>query len=468
MNTDNALITGAYIVPGKPHVLLAHDQSDAWQSLHEHYAEVANDIRTSGAEQLLIYSTQWMSVIGHLVQADPKPTWLHVDPDWYDLGEMPYEFSVDAEFAKILQGQHHAYGLESARVNYYGFPIDTGTIVALKHLNPDNRIPAGMVSCNMYAEKNESMTLGIAAGDAIREYGKKTAIILVTSLSNRFFTTDINPSEDRVSSRKDDEWNRKILELLGQGRLEDVVECARDFAHEANADMKFKAIYWLSGVVGKSNRFRGHVYDYQPVWGTGNALVKLTPAETELHRSDTRQKDYDELVVRKKKDSYKPVSSNSALRNQSANADVMTSPATTAEILNSERAPLPVGPYPHARKEGNLLYLSGVGPRSRDSAEIPGVVLNDQGEIVSYDVATQTRSVIDNIRYILEDNGSDLQHIIDITVFLTDMKSDFKRFNDVYKSVFTSHQPSRTTVGVTALPTPIAVEFKVIAKLAGT
>ena len=131
--------------------------------------------------------------------------------------------------------------------------------------------------------------------------------------------------------------------------------------------------------------------------------------------------------------------------------------------VESSRAPEPVGLYPHARRVGDLLFLSGVGPRERGSKTIPGVELNDAGEIVSYDIETQCRSVFQNVRYILEDAGSSWENIVDVTVFLTNMKDDFATYNKIYAEYFSGNRPARTTVEVAALPTPIAIELKVIA-----
>lgn len=133
------------------------------------------------------------------------------------------------------------------------------------------------------------------------------------------------------------------------------------------------------------------------------------------------------------------------------------------DAIESSRAPEPVGPYPHARRVGNLLFLSGVGPRERGTTKIPGVELNDAGEIVSYDIETQCRSVFQNVRFIVEDAGSSWENIADVTVFLTNMKDDFAVYNRVYAEYFKDNKPSRTTVQVGALPTPIAIELKVIA-----
>lgn len=135
--------------------------------------------------------------------------------------------------------------------------------------------------------------------------------------------------------------------------------------------------------------------------------------------------------------------------------------------IKSELAPEPVGAYTHARIEGNLIFLAGMGPRKKGNKEIPGVILSNTGQIVSYNIAEQTHSVFENINTVLKDCGSSWEKIIDVTVFLTNMDSDFKIFNEIWKKYFNdpSNLPTRTTVEVNKLPTPIAIELKVIAKL---
>lgn len=137
----------------------------------------------------------------------------------------------------------------------------------------------------------------------------------------------------------------------------------------------------------------------------------------------------------------------------------------SSEKFDSGKAPEPVGAYPHARKVGNLLFLSGVGPRERGTKVIPGVELDEDGNIVSYDIEKQCRSVFQNIRYILEDSGSSWDNVVDVTVFLTNMKDDFKTYNRLYAEYFKDNQPCRTTLEINCLPTPIAIELKVIATI---
>lgn len=129
----------------------------------------------------------------------------------------------------------------------------------------------------------------------------------------------------------------------------------------------------------------------------------------------------------------------------------------------SPRAPEPVGAFPHARRVGSLLFLSGIGPRKRGSDRIPGVTLDDAGRVVAYDIEEQTLAVFENVRLVLEDAGARWDDIVDVTVFLTNMKDDFPAFNRLYAEHFATNRPTRTTVEVGSLPTPIAVELKVIA-----
>ena len=131
--------------------------------------------------------------------------------------------------------------------------------------------------------------------------------------------------------------------------------------------------------------------------------------------------------------------------------------------IESEKAPKPVGAYPHARKVGNLLFLSGVGPRKSNSKKIPGVVIDKAGNIISHDIEAQCHSVFENVRIILEEAGSNWNNLVDVTVFLTDMYKDFETYNRIYAKYFKDNQPCRTTVEVSSLPTPIAIELKCIA-----
>lgn len=139
------------------------------------------------------------------------------------------------------------------------------------------------------------------------------------------------------------------------------------------------------------------------------------------------------------------------------------------EHFSTNKAPKPVGLYPHARKAGNLLFLSGVGPRvagsNKTDSEVPGLSLDHNGNFIAFDFEAQCRSVFDNVKIILEESGSSWGQLIDVTVFLVNMKRDFHIYNKVYAEYFKENSPCRTTVEINSLPTPIAIELKCIATI---
>lgn len=136
-----------------------------------------------------------------------------------------------------------------------------------------------------------------------------------------------------------------------------------------------------------------------------------------------------------------------------------------SDAVHTSNAPAPVGAYPHARRVGNLLFLSGVGPRRPGSNEIPGNVYDAQNRLTGYDIEAQCRQVFANVRAVLEASGARWEDLVDVTVYLTDMARDFPAYNRLYAEHFSTAQPCRTTLGITALPTPIAIELKCVAVL---
>jgi 2-aminophenol/2-amino-5-chlorophenol 1,6-dioxygenase alpha subunit len=467
-------VSKGFIVPGRPHPLLAPEKSAGWQRLRDGFEVARRSLEASDADLLVLYSTAWPSVIGHQIQADPEPVWTHVDEEFHDLGSIDYRFRIDAAFAEAYQRCATRRGLHARTVAYQGFPIDTGSIVALTLLNPDNRIPAVIVSCNMYADRAETLVLGKAARDAVEQLGRRAAFVSVTALSNRMWTEWIEPKDDRVSSDKDDEWNRKLLEFLDEGRLEDASQLMRTFTREANADSKGKAMWWLAAAMGQDNRYAGTVHAYEGLWGTGAAVVELVP-----DASAAQDQEFDEDDV----DVYG--GDRNVLDSDPASPPAAPAPATSPSFaaapqppstpktgsdgdVRTSAAPRPVGPYPHARQYGDLLFVSGMGPRQPGTDAIPGgPVRDEQGNPRDYDVAAQTRATIENIKTVLEAAGSRLEDVVDVTCFLIDMDRDFAAFNKAYGEYFAAIGPTRTTLAIRALPTPIAVELKVIARAPG-
>lgn len=461
-------IVESFVVPVHPHTVLAPQQNEGWSKLRAAYDDAAKIITNSGADLLIIYSTTWPSIIGHQMISDPNPEWVMVDHDFHDLGSINYSFNIDAEFAAQWNAENHSRGLQSRCVNYRGFPIDVGSVVALTLLNPDNKIPAVIVSSNVYADRSETTVLAKSCRDLVKKTGRKAVAITAMSLSNRMFTEHIEAKDDKIHSLKDDEWNRKILEFLTEGRLEDVGQLSRTIQQQIRVQkvVNFKPMWWLSAMNENRNDLTGKVLAYEAIHGAGCAVVHLNPTP-----SGVGDKEYDE-------DEVEVFSGERGVLDNivSSQEDTAPSPAgsgpelwdpTNAEgSVNTDAAPKPVGAYPHARRVGDLLYLSGVGPRQPGTNAIPGGPIHDSDKKpLNYDIKAQTQAVIDNISRILEEAGSSIDNVLDVTSFLIDMDRDFKGYNEVWANTLGKVGPTRTTLAIRALPTPIAVEMKVIAKI---
>ncbi|NQZ00751.1 MAG: hypothetical protein HRT45_08795 [Bdellovibrionales bacterium] len=274
------VVRKGYVLPGLPHLLLAADQNPGWQKVRQAFQKVREDLESSDIDVIVVYSTFWPSVIGHQIQAREEPEWVHVDDQFHALGSIPYKMEIDSEFARELDRSCKDRKLHSRLIDYEGFPIDTGSVVVQQLINKDNRWPMVIVSSNVYADRAETVVYGKAVRDALEKQGKKAAAIVVSSLSNRMHTTHVDPKDDHFSSKKDHEWNLKYLEFLKEGRLEDVSQLSRQFHREARVPKvtAFKPFWWLSAVMGQNNLYAGEVYEYQPVMGTGAAVIGLTPA----------------------------------------------------------------------------------------------------------------------------------------------------------------------------------------------
>jgi 2-aminophenol/2-amino-5-chlorophenol 1,6-dioxygenase alpha subunit len=186
---------------------------------------------------------------------------------------------MDTEFAQSYHENCGKRGLHSRTIAYDGFPIDTGSVVALSLLNPGNRIPACIVSSNVYANRAESIVFGKAARDTLEAQGKKAVIVVVASLSNRMFTKHLEPGEDRIHSAKDEEWNQKIMQFFSEGRLEDLSQLSREIHGQIRVQkvVAYKPVWWMAATMGQSNNYSGEVLAYAALHGAGGAVIQLTP-----------------------------------------------------------------------------------------------------------------------------------------------------------------------------------------------
>ena len=465
LRLSNGGIVESFVVPVHPHTALAPDANEGWSRLRQAYDEAAQIISESDADLLIIYSTTWPSIIGHQLISDPNPEWVMVDHDFHDLGSIHYSFNIDAEFAELWNQENKSRGLQSRCVNYHGFPIDVGSVVALTLLNPDNKIPSVIVSSNVYADRSETTVLAKACRDLVKKTGRKAVAITAMSLSNRMFTEQIDAKDDRIHSLKDDEWNQKILEFLGEGRLEDVGQLSRTIQQQIRVQkvVNFKPMWWLSAINGNRNDLTGKILAYEAIHGAGCAVVNLNPTPSGF---GDKEYDEDDVEIFTGERGVLDAVTKPETSEQPNTGPALWEPTDADGSVNTDSAPKPVGAYPHARKVGDLLYLSGVGPRQPGTNEIPGGPIHDEdGKPLDYDIKAQTQAVVNNIARILEEAGSSIDKVLDVTSFLVDMKRDFQGYNEVWAETLGKVGPTRTTLAIRALPTPVAVEMKVIASI---
>jgi len=275
---------------------------------------------------------------------------------------------------------------------------------------------------------------------------------------------------------------------------------ARQFSQQANGDRRMKAIWWLNALNGQHNNFHGTVHAYEPVYGAGCAVVGLLPTakpteaaeydedEAETYGGDRNvlggnnlfesavdgddrdddadgDRDDDRDDGDGDRDHREGVGAGNDGEAMAMGRQVKLNATTQAGVIQAAAAPKPVGAYPHARRVGEFLYLSGLGPRNPADNSIPGgPVWNAKGKKQVYDIEAQTEAVIANMKTVLASAGATLADVVDCTCYLIDMERDFAGFNKVYSKHFGDVQATRTTLEINRLPTPIAVEFKAIAK----
>ncbi len=266
------LLRGVW-VPGLPHIL--HPEKSAhWEMHYQAMKNLAENVSAQKPDVLIVYSTQWISVLGTSFQTHPHLKGVHVDENWYELGDLHFDFKTDPRLSESFAKGVEESGLPTKVVSYDQFPVDTGTIVALNFLNPNAQTPVCLVSSGVYCDSAASFKIGKIMHSRLKSAGKKGIFVASSLLSARYFTQNINPKEDRIRDERDGVWNRKILALLESGNLKEVEECAATFRRESVPDMQFNAFHWLSGTLSQ-NPVKGRVLSYGPIWGAGAAVVEF-------------------------------------------------------------------------------------------------------------------------------------------------------------------------------------------------
>ena len=227
----------------------------------------------SAPDLIVIYSTQWIAVLDQLWQTRAVLQGLHVDENWHEYGDLPFDMKIDVEFAELALKKTAAAGIKAKGVDYDHFPVDTGAIVASNFLNPDGTIPLAITSNNVYHDWQMTESLGRVAAESATELGRKLAVIGVGGLSGSIYRHVIDIRDDKIADPAEDEWNRKILTIMEQGDTETLLQICHDYAAAARVDMGFKHFAFIMGAIGKHfNQARVHAYG--PLYGTGAAVVE--------------------------------------------------------------------------------------------------------------------------------------------------------------------------------------------------
>jgi len=268
-------IIASFLVPSSP---LTYFRSDnpPWQPTAEALQEAGRRIAEMNPDVLLVYSTTWQAVMDQLWQARKLQQGTHVDHNWFELGELSYDFQIDTELAQSCVTAATDSGIKSKPVDYDQFPIDTGTIVAMHFLNPNGKIPVVLASNNLYHDHATVAELGKVASSCATQQNKRAVAITIGELSGSFFRNEINITEDSIFKKSEDDWNRRMLDHLTKGDLKTCEKEMADYNAEARAEYGFKHLQFLLGAMGGSYH-QCELLAYGPLYGKGGAVMQFTP-----------------------------------------------------------------------------------------------------------------------------------------------------------------------------------------------
>ena len=266
-------VAAAFLVPGSPLPFLKGD-NPPWAAIAAGFTKAGRAIAAARPDAILVYSTQWMAVLDELWQARARIAGTHVDENWYEYGDLDYALTIDTELAAACIEGCGGIGVHAKGVDYEAFPIDTGTIVANRFLNPEGRIPLVVAANNVYHDWETTRAVAAMAAAKAREQGKKIVVLGVGGLSGTVFREEIDIAADRIASDEDDGWNRRMLALMEKGEAAEIARLCPDYAGEAKVDMGFKHFAWVLGAIG--GRYYGaKVHAYGPTYGSGAAVVEF-------------------------------------------------------------------------------------------------------------------------------------------------------------------------------------------------
>ena len=266
-------LAAAFLVPGSPLPYLRKD-NPPWSVLAAGYEKAARSLAAARPDVILLYSTQWMAVLDELWQERPRLQGLHVDENWYEFGDLPFDLSIDTELTRACIESANALGVRSKGVDYDEFPVDTGTIVASGSLDPEGGHRYVLAANNLYHDFETTRRIASAAAETATAQGKRFAVVGVGGLSGTIFRDEIDIADDRIASDEDDEWNRRVLGLLEKGETQQVDAICGDYASAAKVDMGFKHFAWIQGATA-GRHYGARVHAYGPTYGAGAAVIEF-------------------------------------------------------------------------------------------------------------------------------------------------------------------------------------------------
>jgi len=267
-------VVSAFLVPGNPLPCLKPDAL-TWGRLVGAMQRAGRALAASRPDAVLVYSTQWFAVLDQQWLTRPRSQGIHVDENWYEFGEMPYDIHADAELAYACVAGSPKQGVHARGINYDQFPIDSGTISACTLLGMGTEsTPLVVASNNLYHNGETTEKLAALAVQCAAEQNKRVAVVGIGGLSGSLFRTEIEPHADRLASQQEDEWNQKVLRLIEAGDISQLRQLLPDYTREARVDMGFKHFHWVLGAL--HGRFMGaRVHGYGPIYGSGAAVIEF-------------------------------------------------------------------------------------------------------------------------------------------------------------------------------------------------
>ena len=266
-------IVAALLVPGSPLPQVARD-NPPWGKLANALDAAGAALARSAPDTLIVYSTQWLAVLDELWLTRPRMQGEHVDDNWHEYGALPYDIRIDTALTAAIVAATPAVGVRSKGVDYDGFPLDTGTIVACNFLNADGRAALCVAANNLYHDWATTEKLGRVAAEQAEALGRRVAVIGVGGLSGSFFRHGIDIATDHIANTEEDAWNRRMLELIERGEMAAFRDACPDYAKAARVDMGFKHCAFVMGALDW--RVSGAtVHGYGPLYGAGGAVVEF-------------------------------------------------------------------------------------------------------------------------------------------------------------------------------------------------